>query len=137
LEIDLEVTDAREAEARVASDDFLQTVELPEGVTVEEVHFVDGGNPTLTTTPVAKPEVEDYIVSTTHASSKFLWLIATCAIAVGLLMSVICYVKTRTCASKPTEKDLEFGNPTVWSWPTSNEIRSCEARKGSKWKLVE
>jgi len=136
LEMDMEVTDNHEAEALVASDDFLQTVDLPEGVTAEEVRPREGGNPTLTPTPAATVEEEDRVtrnesVTSVGSNSGTTFLILTaCAIVVGLLVFIAGYIKKRTSVSEPAEKDLEFGEPAVWRWPSTT-------RKSPKWTLAE
>jgi len=127
LEMDLDVVDNQEAESLLAADDFLQTVNLPEGVTAEEVLPRVVARPSVTGNENAKS-------ATTKSQTGTVFLVVTaCAIVVGLLVSIICYLnKTRTpaCPPTPTEKDLEFGDPKVWRWPST-------VRKSPKWKLAE
>lgn len=139
LEMDLEVTDNLEAEALIASDDFLQTIDLPEGVTADQVRPRNGRSPTLTPTPAATVEVKDRVTGNESAASvssqantsgtTFLILTA-CAIVVGLLISIVGYFKKRACLSEPAEKDLEVGEPAVWRWPST-------VRKSPRWTLAE
>jgi len=129
LEIDLEVADSQETQALIAADDFLQTIDFPEGVTAEEAHSRVVGRPSVT-----GHESAQSAASKSQSGTVFL-AITACAIVLGLLISVIgCLKRTRTptctCASTPTEKDLEFGDPKAWRWPST-------VRKSPKWKLAE
>merc|ERR1719242_1780091 len=121
LEMELEVADNQEAEALIESDDFLQTVDLPQGVTAEEVRPRDGGNPTLTPTPAATVGVEDRVAenesavsvgSKSNTSGTTFLIMTACAIVVGVLVSVVGYFKTRTCDSK------RLGSPETKRAPT-------------------